>query len=188
MNGKITVAPCGHTGETIIGNFVLCRQGCDGGTKVARRGEVGHVDNCACKPCQLRRITTTIIIRSKKGETIASLPWDGATDLISFTPKNDCWASDYQMLDADGKVIAKGPLDDGFGGPVGLVGGFSSKLRTKFLMDKAGFVVELAQSVKKYDPKNITITFNGHKITGTLMGKPIQYTPPSDEACAGVCK
>ncbi len=172
MNGKISVAPCGHTGETVIGTYVKCLQGCDGGVKSIRRGEVGHVENCACKPCQLRRITQTIVIKAKNGDVITTVPWDGASDEIQFMPDKDYWAADYQMLDKDGKIIASGPLMDGLGGPIGIVGGWPARLRTKFLMDKAGFVVEVSQSVRTFDPKSVVVTFKGIEL------KP--YTPDDD--------
>lgn len=161
MNGKTAVAPCGHTGEHIIGNFILCRQGCGGGTKSSRRGEVGHVENCACKPCQLRRITHTIVVKSKQGKVIATIPWDGVEDEIKFIPGLDAWASDFQMLDKDGKVVTRGILSDGYGNPVALVGGWSATIKAKFLVNAAAFVVEVSQGMKKFDPKKVLVTFKG---------------------------
>ncbi len=29
MSGKVTKAPCGHKGEHVFGNFVVCLEGCD---------------------------------------------------------------------------------------------------------------------------------------------------------------
>ena len=140
MNGKPGVAPCGHDGEYVIGAFVLCGRGCDG-KGVMRRGEPGHVNRCACKPCQLRRTAHKILIKSTKGELIASIDWDGVTDDIKFIPQLDYFASDFQMLDETGKIVAQGVIADTFGGPVSLIGGWSATIKTKMLIDKVHLAV-----------------------------------------------
>lgn len=106
--GKTSIAPCGHTGEHIIGTYVKCSQGCEGPAIVPRRGEPGHVENCACKPCQFRRNTKTIVLRDKGGKDWYKVDWDGVTDEIKGEATKSGDIRHYHFLDADGKIIGKG--------------------------------------------------------------------------------
>ena len=106
--GKTSIAPCGHTGEHIIGTYVKCSQGCEGPAIVPRRGEPGHVENCACKPCQFRRNTKTIVLRDKGGKDWYKVEWDGVSDEIKGEATKSGDIRHYHFLDADGKVIGKG--------------------------------------------------------------------------------
>lgn len=107
-NGKVSVAPCGHTGETIIGNYVRCLLGCEGAPVMAKRGVMGHVDNCACKPCQYRRVTARILLKSKRGGHTKIIDWDGTSTVVISQTNLDTEIRSFQLLDKDDKVIAKG--------------------------------------------------------------------------------
>lgn len=110
-NGKVSVAPCGHTGEVIIGTYVRCLAGCEGGAQVSKRGVIGHVDNCACKPCQIRRITTHIILRDKDGKDWMKVEWDGVQDVIELEATKSVILRGFQFLDKDGHIVARGTID-----------------------------------------------------------------------------
>lgn len=115
-------APCGHPGEVIIGTFVRCLQGCDSArtNPPARRGVPGHVEMCACKPCQIRRRTRTIIIRSKAGEDLCRAAWNGRDDNPYVLFDRAGLPRHFALLDEDGNIIASGVLDQAhavFAGP-----------------------------------------------------------------------
>lgn len=130
MSGRISVAPCGHTGETIIGNYVKCLVGCDGKPAASARGEVGHVPGCTCVPCQIRRRTTKIVLRTREGKDFAVIPWDGVSDSIEFTPSNHGFVTNYRFLDKDDKVVAQGAISDTF-----LDSGYKAVIKTKLFID-----------------------------------------------------
>lgn len=111
MSGRIDVAPCGHTGEVIIGTYIKCLQGCEGEAVHPKRGELGHVRDCACKPCQIRRKTVTIVIRDKGGTDWMKVDWDGSTDVIIAKSSKSGYLRHYKFLDADGKVVGSGSTE-----------------------------------------------------------------------------
>jgi hypothetical protein len=107
-------APCGHPGEAIIGTFVRCLKGCDSLTKaapVSARRTPGHVEMCACKMCQIRRSVSTIVLRSKDGDDVAKVPWDGNKDKVSFKVDKTAKLRHWSMLDAQGAEVASGMCD-----------------------------------------------------------------------------
>lgn len=107
------VAPCGHPGEAIIGTYVRCLQGCDGGQKAtSRRGEPGHVDSCACSKCDVRRRATTIVYRSKDGRDIVRAAWDGVAERVDWEARITAQARHWVLEDAGGKKLASGPADN----------------------------------------------------------------------------
>jgi hypothetical protein len=108
MSGRITVAPCGHTGETIIGTYVKCLMGCEGAAVISKRAEPGHVLNCKCKPCQIRQRAVAIVLRTRDGKDFIRIDWDGTTDEIVFDATKSGDIKNYVFLDADGKPVAKG--------------------------------------------------------------------------------
>lgn len=116
MQGKKATAPCGHEGEHVIGAYIRCIQGCAKDPHVAkqaprRRGEVGHVEWCACRPCQVRRRVHTIVLRSVDGKDEAVIPWDGIATRVYFEGKRDTQIRHYKLLDEGGAVVADGFLN-----------------------------------------------------------------------------
>lgn len=64
-NGRLGVAPCGHEGEAIIGQFYNCLVGCDRPDAGISSAKImtkipGHLDGCACLMCTIVRNTCTI--------------------------------------------------------------------------------------------------------------------------------
>lgn len=121
--GRFGVAPCGHTGEAIIGNYYRCVEGCDRiKTKnpavtgqltpmTPRRGELGHIDGCMCNPCQIRRGAVAIELRTRDGKTLQSLPWNGVDKKLKWTSKVAGHVMNWRMLDKNGNVTASGALE-----------------------------------------------------------------------------
>lgn len=165
MTGKIAVAPCGHNGETIIGTYVRCLQGCEGGAKVARRGEPGHVDNCACKPCQIRRRTTTIVLRTRDGQDFTRFNWDGIEDQLHFISNKSGWVCAFKFLDKDGKVVADGRIQDGWGEPVYCEAGYSMTIKTKFMMGDASVRMEVSTAPVKFNVNKPFKPYNLKKLS-----------------------
>lgn len=104
-------APCGHPGIPIIGTYVQCALGCDGSAPARHRGEPGHVMNCACRPCQLRRRVMVIVLRTRDGRDARRMPWDGITDIIKFTSAEPAEVRHILFVDADGKVLLRVDCD-----------------------------------------------------------------------------
>lgn len=165
MQGRTAVAPCGHTGEVIIGSYVKCLVGCEGKPVVSMRGEPGHVANCSCKPCQIRRNTVTIVIRSKQGDNIASVPWDGTTNEVLFTPVKAGYAMHYRFLDKDGKIVAQGNLD------AYLDAGYPVTVKVNMILDGANKMEIVRPFVGQmtFDPSKVIVTFNGKVLTGAIF-------------------
>lgn len=103
-------APCGHVGEVVVGTYVRCLQGCEGGAAKTggRLGEPGHVEACACRRCRIRRAATTIVVRSREGKDVVRVPWDGTAESVTWSPKEDADARNWMLLDAEGAVLASG--------------------------------------------------------------------------------
>lgn len=136
MFGKVSVAPCGHTGETIIGNYVRCAVGCDSGSpRIARRGEPGHVVDCACKPCQIRRRATEIVLRTKSGRDFVRVAWNGVQDELKVQVQGSDYVTNYKFLDSDGNIVAQGELRDRMGNPVFVDDFWPLIIRAKLMMD-----------------------------------------------------
>lgn len=120
MSGRVSVAPCGHHGEYIIGNYIKCLAGCDTASvkhkmevrviKPPRRGTAGHVDECDCVPCQVRKSATRILLRTQNGGTLAEIPWDGVTDTFTATINMSGTIKGFWFVDNPGNVIAQGTL------------------------------------------------------------------------------
>lgn len=152
--GRISVAPCGHTGETIVGSYVRCLVGCEGTPVASKRGEPGHVLNCTCAPCQIRRRTSKIVLRTRDGKDFAVIDWDGVQDVIVHTPTKSGELTNYKFLDADNKIVAQGALKNLF-----IEAGYELKIKTKLMMD-ASSQLEVSQAFNK--PGGImTMTFMG---------------------------
>lgn len=143
MSGRIAVAPCGHTGETIIGTYVKCLVGCEGPAVQNARGEPGHVLNCACGSCRIRRKATHVVYRTRDGKDFVKLEWDGVTDKFRFVTEKSGWISGYRFLDGDGKTIAEGRIADSFGEPVYVEAGIPMIGQAKFMLRDAGVTMSL---------------------------------------------
>lgn len=111
-----TTAPCGHPGEHVIGAYVRCLKGCAKDpfvqpktTTGKRRGQPGHVDYCACKVCTTRRRTKEVVLRTKDGKEVR-IPWDGATDHLTWRSTLSGYLRHWKLVDADGDVIEEGTV------------------------------------------------------------------------------
>lgn len=115
MNGRISVAPCGHTGETIIGTYVKCLVGCDGQVAKPHRGELGHVNTCTCFGCRVRRSVTHIQLRTRKGLNYLEIPWNGMGNELKVDTKAGLmsYIASYRMVNGT-EVLAQGALEDTF--------------------------------------------------------------------------
>ena len=175
MSGRIAVAPCGHTGETIIGNYVKCLVGCEGKAELSKRGEPGHVVNCACKPCKIRRLARTVVLRTRDGKDIAKAEWDGISETLSIIATADGYIAGYRFLDENGNVVADGAVKNAFGDAV-----FAGKdepltAKTKFMLRDSNMrlSLELVETPRPrrmtfdpsrrmtYDPSKVIVTFKG---------------------------
>lgn len=116
------MAPCGHAGEVVIGTYVRCNVGCDSASVAAggpvrvmnppRRGTPGHVDGCACRPCQVRRRVCTIVLRSRGGADAAVIPWDGIATVLPWRAVASADVRNWRMLDETGGIVADGAIVD----------------------------------------------------------------------------
>jgi hypothetical protein len=105
-------APCGCPGEVIIGTFVRCLKGCDGGPVLMNaRRTPGHADMCACRPCQIRRQVRTIVLRSKDGRDVATLAWNGSSTSVRGYSNTHEYVRHWKMLDTEGAVVASGMVE-----------------------------------------------------------------------------
>ncbi len=118
MEGRSGTAPCGHPGEAVIGTYYRCLTGCDAVAKKTatppRRGLAGHVEMCACKPCQIHRRVTHIVLRSYDGKDLATIEWDGVSSYVTWKATKSGRIRHWRMFDADGPVVvevASGMLD-----------------------------------------------------------------------------
>ena len=64
---------------------------------------------CACRPCQLRRRTCVIVLRSRDGKDVRRLPWDGLAKEVSFTAAEDTEVRHCLWVAADGEVLIAVP-------------------------------------------------------------------------------
>ena len=116
MSGRKDTAPCGHPGEVVIGAYVRCLQGCSKDPYLqpqpvkVTRGEPGHVEYCACKPCTVRRRGRVVLLKTKDGKT-TSLSWDGVSRDISFNAPWPGPVRHWMLLDEDGDVLSDGMCD-----------------------------------------------------------------------------
>lgn len=179
-SGRIAVAPCGHTGETIIGTYVKCLQGCEGAAATSGRGEPGHVLNCACKPCQIRRLAQEIVLRTKDGKDMVRLPWDGVSKELRFTPNKSGHIMHYHFVDGGGKVIAQGNLD------TYVSAGNEVIARPKFMMDRIS--MEVVQDKPKFSDMVRIVFGPGTSFAGSVGGSyagwlidPADLDPPVDK-------
>lgn len=164
MSGRITVAPCGHTGETIIGTYVKCLMGCEGKPVMTKRAEPGHVPNCKCKPCQIRQRTVAIVLRTRDGKDYIRLEWDGTVDEIVFDATKSGDIKNYVFLDADGKPVARGNTD------AYLMPG-QARIKTKFMLgdaDSTRMSTGVVEMVRKSPSGTITITLMNVQGAGGL--------------------
>lgn len=111
-------APCGHPGEVVIGAYTRCLQGCSKDPHVQpvqaltnRRGEAGHVDYCACKPCTVRRRARVVVFRTKEGTVGATVAWDGVSKRVTWTSEASGTLRHWKLLDEDGDVMVDGMCD-----------------------------------------------------------------------------
>lgn len=166
MSGRITLAPCGHTGETIIGTYVKCLMGCEGAPVMNKRATPGHVRDCRCKPCQIRQRAVAIVLRTRDGKDFAKTEWNGEDDEIVIESKKSGNVTNYNFLDADGKVVAKGSTN------ATLYPG-QARIKVKFMLNDAG-TVSMTKGVIDMVPdrtlRGVTIMFNGKVITGAAPG------------------
>lgn len=111
-------APCGHPGEYVIGTYVRCLQGCEKDphttaykAPVARAGEPGHVEFCACPPCTVRRRGKEVVLRTEDGKE-HRLAWDGVEGKVSFSPANFSGTlRHWKLVDKDGDTVLDGTCD-----------------------------------------------------------------------------
>lgn len=166
--GKITTAPCGCPGEVIIGNYARCLAGCDSGKKSkalsGRRGEPGHVDDCACKKCQVRRAGTLLLFRSEDGRDMATLPWNGTDKSVKWKSAYDGRLRHWIMLDDSDLIVASGTLD------VAVKAGWNFTAEIDSLVGACMQVSVVGSKVTHYDPSKVVLTFNGVKLEGFMDG------------------
>lgn len=112
MHGRITLAPCGHTGETIIGSYVKCLTGCDGKPTMSARGEPGHVDRCVCVRCNIRRDSTHIVLRDRGGYVTLKCEWNGMGEMLTVTAPRIGSVLNYKFLDVNGATVALGSIPE----------------------------------------------------------------------------
>lgn len=157
--GKTAIAPCGHTGEVIVGTYVKCSQGCEGPAIIPNRGEPGHVINCACKPCKIRRKTAFIVLRDKGGKDWAKLEWDGVTDVLSSATPKSGDLRHFKFIDTDGKVIGTGNLNAFIG--IGEFKVHARKMLDALMTCSVAKDVVTPKGLRHYDPNKVVITFRG---------------------------
>jgi hypothetical protein len=104
-----TLAPCGHPGRVVIGTYVECSLKC-AEKSAPVRGVPGHVVMCACKPCQVRRDGVRIVLRSKDGKDVVSMPWDGIARQLVFSSAARSAIRHWWLLDKDDCILASGAL------------------------------------------------------------------------------
>lgn len=115
-NGKKVTAPCGHDGETVVGAYVRCLQGCAKDPFVQpqvtarKRGEPNHVDYCACKPCTIRRRAKEVVLRTKGGKE-TRVAWDGIAGVVRWTAEHKDKVRHWKIVDDDGLVLLDGMCD-----------------------------------------------------------------------------
>ena len=134
------MAPCGHHGEHIIGNYVKCLAGCDEHSiklktdvrvmNPPRRGTPGHVDECACAPCRIRRRATLLVVRSKDGHDIIKTTWDGVVDSFTTKAQKSGSVRHFKFLDDSGEIVAEGRVS------AYIDVRFPVDINMKFFMDK----------------------------------------------------
>lgn len=163
--GRISVAPCGHTGEVIIGTYVKCVQGCEGPAFVPRRGEVGHVLNCACQNCKIRRVAKYIVLRDRDGKDWAKIEWDGATDVVVGKSGKSGSIKHYQFLDENGKVVAKGNTSAAL-----YPGEF--KINVKYMMDTS---VAMVKNAITQEGEVFINYYFGIPVTASVPGTMVSY-------------
>lgn len=170
-------APCGHPGTYVTANFIACDRRCEfAGPQIAvspTRREPGHVDMCACAPCQIRRRATKIELVSADGWT-SHIPWDGVTNKISWTPPRNATIRHWSFIEDDGTEVARGTID------VQVLGGAPANINIELFMDaasKAFLTIDQSRATKfkKFDPSKVIFTFKGVEIKGYATATPGHY-------------
>jgi hypothetical protein len=166
MSGMKRTAPCGHPGETVIGAYVRCLQGCSQdpylqpqAVVVDHRREPGHVDFCACKPCTVRRRARKVVLRTKGGKT-ATVDWNGVATSIQFNSEFRDTYRHWKLVDEDGDVLADGMCD------VYTEVGDPLRININTLIP-----VKLAvhNPIRRFDPGNVQFFFGNVKLEpGTI--------------------
>lgn len=139
-DGKKVTAPCGCPGEVIIGAYVRCLYGCfkdpylNPPQYVPKRGEPGHVDFCACKPCTIRRRGRTVVLTTKSGKKF-STPWNGIDLNVSLVAPSQDIIRHWALLDEDDDVMVDGYCDVPCqaGDPIGVNIGLSMTPRMEII-------------------------------------------------------
>lgn len=110
---KRGTAPCGHPGTYVTANFITCDYRCEFDSPKAvtanPRREPGHVDMCACAPCQIRRRSEWLVLTGKCG-TRALLVWDGVANRVDWVPGIDFEVRHYSFRDANNDEVASGEI------------------------------------------------------------------------------
>jgi hypothetical protein len=160
--GRVTVAPCGHTGETIIGTYVKCLQGCEGPAELPRRAEIGHVRDCACKGCKIRRVGAYIALKDGRGKIVNSVPWDGTGDSIKATVTVSSVVKHIVILDDQKRIVETGNID------VDIVPGIITIKFGKLLKDGAALIIQ--QSMEDHlDEALRQLSSFGYGMPGTVI-------------------
>lgn len=148
MSGKSGIAPCGHPGTYVTSTFITCNERCEFQTAkpvVARRGEPGHVDMCACAPCQIRRRTEYINLIDKDGRLVHTFLWDGVKNELDWVPTRAAEIRHWRMHDAVGDMVASGNL------AFDLAPNRKAHLNIKLFMDAADRVTLSIEQEKYWD-------------------------------------
>lgn len=166
---KPAVAPCGHPGTHVTNTFITCNYRCGfGDTRVPilsnPRREPGHVDMCACAPCQIRRRSERLELRDHQGLKV-SLTWDGVRNRIDWTPGRSFNARHYSFRDVNGDEVASGVVH------VDLVAGRTAHIDIELFMDavdrvRMSITQPRATCFKKFDPSKVLVTFKGIELKG----------------------
>lgn len=80
-------------------------------TPSKRRGEPGHVDDCACAPCQIRRRAKFAVFRDRFGLDIGRVYWNGADNDIEWHAQSTGTIRHWYLTDDNGDVVAGGTAD-----------------------------------------------------------------------------
>lgn len=160
---KPGIAPCGHPGTYVTNTFITCNFRCGfGDTRVPilanPRREPGHVDMCACAPCQIRRKSERLELTDHLGQK-ASLTWDGVRNRIDWTPGRSFKARHYSFRDVNGDEVASGIVH------ADLVAGRTAHIDIALFMDAVDRVrMTISQPgscFRKFDPSKVLVSLGG---------------------------
>lgn len=157
MNGKASVAPCGHTGETIIGSYVRCLQGCEGKAVIDPRREPGHFNACSCFGCDVRRRAHILALRDSKGRTLSATIWDGVTSEIKPDITMSGFVSGFILSDKFGKTVYQDSYANAQGKMQDVIPGDSITVKLVFGKDSLKLDINV-------DTPTVTVVTTSHHV------------------------